>query len=233
MTSPNDVQRLEAEVRLLEATLREEREATRQSRRFTLTFCGVLVTLVLAFALVNYFKLSSELTAENFRKSLEHELREVGPVAMEEFSRLGENLLPVFAAEWKKQMEAAWPEIQKQLEAEVSQLGSGASNRVNSLLADAQERIFARVEASIEETYPQLNSPESRVQLDRRLHQVCDATLHEALLTFDKSFSKDVGALQRTVLKFDVSDTNESTVDLQKKFLRLWLQLLDQEIMKL
>ena len=31
----------------------------------------------------------------------------------------------------------------------------------------------------------------------------------------------------------DVTDTGESTVDLQKKFIHLWLQVLDQEVMEL
>jgi len=34
-------------------------------------------------------------------------------------------------------------------------------------------------------------------------------------------------------MKFELKDTDGATVDLQKKFLHLWLQLLEQEIMAL
>jgi hypothetical protein len=62
---------------------------------------------------------------------------------------------------------------------------------------------------------------------------MCDETLKKTLVDFEKLFSRDVEQLQTTVFKFNVSDGDEETVELQKKFLHLWLQLLDQEIMKI
>ena len=81
--------------------------------------------------------------------------------------------------------------------------------------------------------YPELNDPAKQAQLEKRLHSVCDNALESSLLEFDRMFSKDVGRLQDTILTFELKDGEDSTVDLQKKFLRLWLKLLDQEIMKI
>ncbi len=53
------------------------------------------------------------------------------------------------------------------------------------------------------------------------------------LLDFDASFSVDLSRLEEAVFHFDLSDGDEQTVDLQKKFMHLWLQILDQEIMEL
>jgi len=39
--------------------------------------------------------------------------------------------------------------------------------------------------------------------------------------------------LQRVIAEFELPDMKASTVDLQKKFLRLWLQIVEQEITQL
>ena len=79
----------------------------------------------------------------------------------------------------------------------------------------------------------ELADPAKQQDLERRLHAVCDETLEKSRRDFEALFVQDVSRLQQEVLKFDVSDTHETTVDLQKKFLHIWLQLLDQEIMKI
>jgi hypothetical protein len=82
-------------------------------------------------------------------------------------------------------------------------------------------------------SYPDLGSPSRRAEIEKRVHLACDSALEKALVDFDGLFSKDVDEFQRTLRGFNLSDGKESKLDLQKKFLHLWLQLLDQEIMKI
>ena len=62
---------------------------------------------------------------------------------------------------------------------------------------------------------------------------ITEEALATAISQFEKRFSGDVENLRKSVLKLDVSDTGEPDVELQKKFIHLWLKLLDQEIMEL
>ena len=69
--------------------------------------------------------------------------------------------------------------------------------------------------------------------IEQLIYQSSEDTVGQALVKFDARFSGDVSRLQDVVMSFDVSDTNEPTVELQKRFLRTWLRLLDKEIEKL
>ena len=65
------------------------------------------------------------------------------------------------------------------------------------------------------------------------IYKSSEDTVSHALVSFDRRFAGEVSELQDIVMSFDVSDTDEPTVDLQKRFLRCWLHLLDKEIEKL
>ena len=45
-------------------------------------------------------------------------------------------------------------------------------------------------------------------------------------------FAGDIGRLEQKIHDFRPADTGQSEVDLQKHFIRLWLQLLDMEVRK-
>jgi hypothetical protein len=157
----------------------------------------------------------------------------VTPAAIREFNLLGKDLVPLYAAEWQKQFSAAWPEISRKLESEMSELGNNVLISVHTQLAESESRVLDKTQQVVFASYPALSTGKSREEVTRRLHTISEDALIKALGNFDTKFSKDIDSLQSTLLKFDLTDANETTVDLQKKFLHLWLQLLDQEIMAL
>lgn len=69
--------------------------------------------------------------------------------------------------------------------------------------------------------------------MTQRVHEICDGSLQKALDDFNVLFVKDMQQVQHALMQFDLPASDIPTVELQKKFLRLWLQLLDQEIMQL
>jgi len=154
-------------------------------------------------------------------------------VAIKEISRLGEDLMPIYFAEWKRQLQAAWPEISSKMEEELLKLGSNLTNRINQYFTESENRVLESTEQILAQNFPELKDPTKQAELNHRLHATCDQALEKVLLNFDKQFSGDVARLQEEIFRFDVSDKGETPVDLQKKFLHLWLQLLDQEIMKI
>ena len=233
MSGSTEVKDLQAEIRALEEKLQAEGRATQQSQRTSLLVAAVLGVVLLTFLVINYVRVRSELTAEKFTRSIEKELQEVGPVAIKEISRLGEDLMPIYFAEWKRQFQAAWPDISSKMEAELLKLGSNLTTRINQYFTESESRVLQSTEQVLAENFPELKDPAKQAELDRRLHATCDQALERVLLDFDKQFSGDVARLQDEIFKFDVSDKGETPVDLQKKFLHLWLQLLDQEIMKI
>jgi len=233
MNNPSELKQLESEVKRLEEMIQAEGLAHQKVSRVPLAVSAVLVLLLLCFLLVNYFKVRSELTPERISKSLQAELREVSAPALREFNLLGKDVLPVYVAEWQKQIQASWPQISKKLDEEVGKIGENVTHTVDTLLTESEDRVLARTEQILSENFPQLKDTEETKKIDRRLHELCDTALAKAILNFDRLFSKDVTSLQEALLKFEVTDSHETRVDLEKKFLHLWLQLLDQEIMEL
>lgn len=233
MVDPTELKRLEAEVQRLEASMEAERLAAKRASRLTLGFAAVIASVVLVFLAINYLRVRSELTPEKLTRSLEQEMHEFGPTALREMNILGQDLLPVYAAEWKLQLEAAWPEIATRVQAEFGKLARNLAERTHDQLAACEGRLLARLTDVVVRTNPDLASPTRRAEIERRIHAACDTALERALLDFDGLFSRDVARLEDTILGFDVSDGEESKVDLQKKFLHLWLRLLDEEIMKI
>ena len=94
-------------------------------------------------------------------------------------------------------------------------------------------RIRDQAMSAIAESYPNLMEPGEQARLMQSFEIVTEAALLRALTDFDDHFSKDAREFQEDILSFDLRDTDESTPDLQKKFIRLWLKLLDAEIAKL
>jgi len=233
MNLQTEIQQLDAEIRQLEKLVHNEGVAVRRSGSAPLLVSAVLATIILVFLVINYVWFSSQLTPQKLTASLEKELVEVSPAAMRQVTILGQDLLPVYADEWKKQMQAAWPQVAAKLEAEVVHLGDDVLFAVHRTLAETEARVLAETEKSIHAAYPDLNDPSQREEIAARLHAACDEALAKSLGDFDALFSKDVRKIEDLLLRFDVTDTNESTVDLQKKAIHLWLQLLDQEIMEL
>lgn len=233
MVDSTELKKLETQVQDLEASMEAERLALQRASRTTLGFAAVLASVVLVFIVINYVRVRQELTPEKLSRSLEQEIHEIGPSALREMNLLGQQLLPVYAAEWRKQLEASWPEISCRLQDEFGKLADTLGERTHATLAATEDRLLSRLSEVVARDFPDLASPQKRAEIEARVHAACDDALEKALLDFDGLFAKDVGRLQEAIFDFDVSDGNESKVDLQKRFLHLWLQLLDQEIMKI
>ncbi|MGQ9589670.1 MAG: hypothetical protein ACUVYA_05165 [Planctomycetota bacterium] len=233
MTDANERRSLPAELKRLEATIVAEKAAERRLAKTSLAVAAAISAIVVGFLAVNFVRLRREFTSEKLSKSLEKELSEFAPTALRELSILGRDLLPAYVEAWDKQFRAAWPEISAKLDQELVRLGKNLKTRVHEALLGIEERSLEGVRRAVSKHYPSLSDPSRQAEIAERLHAYCDQALEQSLLDFDRMFSKDVSRLQDAILTFDVKDGEESTVDLQKKFLRLWLQLLDQEIMRI
>jgi hypothetical protein len=233
MSTQSDIQRLEAEILGIESTIRECTRSTKRAAATSIATAAALLGLVACFILINYSRVCAELSQEKLLNSLTRELGEVAPLAMSEIQRLGQDLLPLYAQEFKSQLETRWPEIAARVEREVEEIGSRALTDANAALRGSEERIEAALLKTIFDCYPEVHDPVQREEIERQLKTTCDQTLALTLDSFDRTFSKDLDRLQQTVLQFDVSDGHDDHVDLQKRFLRLWLQLLDQEVLEI
>ena len=224
---------LEAEVRRLEEALHAERSMGRQTNRTVIWITVALGVTIFGFLLANYMTLSSLWTREKFRQSLEREMTELSPAAVRELNTLGRELLPVYAEEGRKQLMEMGPELARRFEEQLDQLTEELLQSVHQQLKRTEENVLVRTEEIVFKSFPSLHDAEKRELLERRFHWLAEQAVAEAIASFENLVSKDVDNVKETLLKFDVSDGDESTVDLQKKFIHLWLKLLDQEIMEL
>ena len=59
-----------------------------------------------------------------------------------------------------------------------------------------------------------------------------DEAIMEATTEFAEMYARDIHALEKRIHGFHTTKTDEPTLELEKRFIHLWLQLLDAEIMK-
>ncbi|MBI4606866.1 MAG: hypothetical protein HY721_33290 [Planctomycetes bacterium] len=233
MSTAADLKQLETQVIELENAIRESARATKRAASVSVVSAVALVAIILAFLAINFSRVRAEMTEEKLTRSLTRELGELSPLLLNELTRLGQDLLPIYGDEVKTQLEKAWPGLEAKLQSELNELGSSATEHLETALRDSEQRVLQAAENAVMECYPETGDPEKRKDIEERLHMVCEQTLGRTLHGFETLFSKDVHRLQDTVFRFDLTDSGESVGDLQKKFIRLWLQLLDQEVMEL
>lgn len=233
MSPENTTDSLGDEIQKLEQKVHAELNSRQQALRAAKFVSLLLGCTVICFIFLNYLHFRLNWTEENFRHSLEQELKEFSPYAMREIDAMGHDLLPVYAEESRRQLMELMPEISRTVQQEMDELSNDLLKRIDSRLQKTQENVLASTEMVLFENYPDLRGPAER----ERLGQVFRASTEDAVLAavtdFNSRFSKDLDEVKKTLFKFDVKDPNEDTVELQKKFLRLWLRLLDQEIMAL
>ena len=233
MSTNTELSRLEFEVRRLEEAFLATNRAMRRVSTASLAVAGTLLVVITTFLLINFFKFRSELTQEKLARSLEKQLVELSPTALKEVHRLGIDLLPIYAAELKRQVEVSGPQIAIKIHEEVDHLVSNVLATTHDSLMKSEKRVLDRTEQVVFENYPQLKDPREQAAVTAELHATCEEAVGKAIAHFDALFTKDVERLHKVILSFNVTDTHEPTVDLHKRFIHLWLQLLDQEIMEL
>jgi len=234
MRSDNRLQELQSEVKRLEEAFQAERAATRRSSQATLAIAISLSLVVVAFVIANFVNLSSEWTQEKFSVSLEKELHELQPKAQQELEKLSNEVLPIYMEEGKKQIEKSGPEMAARFEAELDLLCRDVTSGVSNRLEDSQKTVLADVEKAISKNFPDLGEDVKSQILEKRFRGITQKSLANAMNKFDAKFGAHVEDFEKNLLTFDVSTQDgENSVDLQKKFLSLWLDLLKEEIMAL
>ncbi len=228
-----EIRQLEEEVARLEVLIAQEHAQSRKAMRRSLIVTSALAAMVLLTLLVNGIKFRREFTGDHFRDSLAKELRELSPTALRQLNLLGKEVLPVYTQQLEAQMEKLAPELQAKLMEETDLLVQDILDSADGTLRDSENGLIDRASAIIVQRYPSLEGESSREEIARRLHGILDASLASTLQEFLAQYGAEVETVQGSLLKFDLADTGETQVDLQKKFLHIWLQLLDEEIMAL
>ncbi len=221
------------EVERLDKALTAEQASRKGVTRAAQAVAAVLGCTVLFFILVNFVHLRSHWTEENLKRSLEKELTELSPLAIKELNAAGKELLPVYAQEGQKQVQLLMPEIARVMRRELDKFCEEMLLHTHAQLAESHKGILANTEKSLFEQFPELKNSATRKKMEQNFEKITQKAVQSALVEFDRLFTSDIENVKSALLKFDLKDSSESTVDLQKNFLRLWLQLLDEEIKEL
>ncbi len=233
MNTANEFRKLESEIHGLEQAIDASATVSRRTSQVSLAIGIAIVLVITCFLVLNFIHLKSELTREKFSESLSKEIASMSPTALEELQKMSQHLLPVYAAEFRKQVDTAWPAVARTLQSEADALTEGLLTHTHVTLAEVEKRTLNGLEEQILASYPNLASAAGQEELRKRLDGICQNTVTASLDGFDKLYSRDLKRVQDTLFKLDVTDSHESPTDLQKKFIHLWLQLLDQEVTEL
>ena len=233
MSTDKDIKGLETEVQRLEESLKKEVAYTQKTARYVTSIPLALSIVLLVFILINYVNITTEYTEEKFSDSLRQEMQELTPTAVRELRSLGDVVLPVYIKEFRDQFVSMGPEILKRFHTELDELSNDVLTGVHEHLTQAETRILEKSEVALFESYPNLSDASQQREITESLRGLTESAVTDAILNFERRFGKHVASVRDELLQLDVSDTGETQVDLQKKFIHLWLDLLDKEIMEL
>lgn len=233
MQSDPSAQRLAQEIERLDATILHERAI---ERRISFTVISVAIgigIIIFGALLANFLYFQSEWTDEKFAASVQAELEVLKPDVSDSIRRLGEKLAPVYVAEARRQLPNVAPAFSRELAKQFDRLSADFQADTYGRLQKTEDRIRDRSSQVVFASYPGLAADAERQKLTNSFRKITDQAVTGAIQEFQMRFSRDSERLQQTILAFSEADPSETTVDLQKKFIRMWLQLLDEEIMKL
>lgn len=220
------------EIEALVGATRREREALRRASVTTAVVSGALLVIVAVFMFVNYQQFKTEWTEEKLSAGFAQELEILNPVVTEQVQQLSQHLLPIYAEAGRQQFMAMRPEIAERVNAEINNLGAGLRTDSENRLTTSTDRINQQTNEIVFGSYPSLQNESEQAKLTQSLHAATDAAVTEATAEFAGLFAKDVHALEQRIHGFHTTKTDEPTLELEKRFIHLWLQLLDTEIMK-
>jgi hypothetical protein len=84
----------------------------------------------------------------------------------------------------------------------------------------------------IDRNFPELDTPEAKARLVTQVSDIANAAVAEQVIAFEERYAKDMAELRDTIAYLDVQDTGESTAELRRRFLSLWLQIINEELLK-
>ena len=233
MPPESTVKQLEAELGQLDTSHQADRHIDHRGAMIQLALVSVAGLIILGFLLTNFLYFRTEWTEAKFAQSLQAELEVLNPEVSDQLRAMGKNLMPVYVEEGRRQLPRVAPAFSRALTRQLDRFAADFQTDAYARLGQTEDRVRARTMDVVFASYPSMRSPAEQAKLDHAFRTITDTASTQAIEEFHQRFSRDAAGLQRAILDFDVPDPDESTVDLQKKFIHLWLQLLDEEIMKL
>lgn len=231
MTNDRPVQHLIDEVDELERLLKNQRK-TEHSRSQTLV--GIIAGFslcALVLVALNYYRLRTEWSEERFRGSLEQQLEELAPGVTGELEVLSSALIPVMTEEGRRQLPGRWPNIQSVLATETKELQKSLVMDFQNQLTGLETSVGSRLESEIFQAFPTLDDPLRRQELLKYYDTTCQEAMVKAVTNFHSRFEGRLHETAQSVAEIDsAAHTQTETVELHKRFIQLWLELLQEEI---
>lgn len=226
----NDRNQLVETVERLEDSLAAEIAAEGRAAWATRLISAAFFVITGVFVITNYVHFKGEWTEEKLAASVEAQWEEMRPTVTYELRILSKNVLPVYGAEFRKQLPEMAPEVGRVLRKQTQRFA-------DDIRADVSGRIEATMRSTVERTakemhacYPELGARDrdELLQLHRKL---LSESVGDTLLRFNERFASQASEFQAVVLNVPPSEL--STRELVKKFAGLWIQWLEEEVKKL
>jgi hypothetical protein len=216
----------------LAASIAEERAEARRTSRVLI---GVTTAMLLicggsVFSMLSHVR--SEWTEDRVARSLEREAEAIAPQVADQLAAMAGELAPVYGSEAGRQYQSMAPQIRRRVVEELDRfvldVVANTRNRVN----DSEERIRALTLQAVNEVYPELDTPEEKARFVQMVSDTAIAALHGRMKAFQERVSMDTGRLREAIVNFRVHDEGLPTIELQRRFLHLWLMIIDEELMR-
>ncbi|MEE8106223.1 MAG: hypothetical protein V3T86_11875 [Planctomycetota bacterium] len=225
-----DKNQLVETVERLENSLTAEIAAERRAVWATRLIAGAFLVITCVFVTTIYVHFKGEFTEEKLAESVAREWEEMRPAVSYEIRTLSKNVLPVYGAEFRKQLPEMAPEVgrvlRKQTQRFADDMREDASGRVEATMQNAAKYTADEMYRC----YPDLG-PKDQKELMQHHRDLLRKSVEDTLIRFNERFSSQAVEFQTAALNVPPSDL--STRELVKKFAGLWIEWLGLEVKKL
>jgi len=222
----------EGNVEDLATSIAQERAEARRTSR---TLMGVTAAMLIicgssVFSMLSHVR--SEWSEDKVARSLEREAEAIAPQVADQLSAMVGELVPVYGTEAARQYQSLAPQLRRRVLEELDRFVLDVVANTKNRATDSEERIRAVTLQAVNEVYPELDSPEEKAAFVQMVSDTAIAALHNRMKEFQERVSMDTGRLRESIVNFQVNDEGMPTIELQKRFLHLWLMIIDEELMR-
>jgi len=220
----------ETSTRGIAVSLEKYFDLQRLSRRRSALIALLALGMVGLTVTLCYRELDTNFAPEHLERSASAEAQKLLPSLSEHALALIREVRPTYEEEGKRALRAAVPRLQEQLEREFVHLGESLASRTETTIGTVLPRTAEKVLVDFYTAFPDL-ADEAYVQetLDRLKHEIraeTQAVIDSAWQTFRTPTERLAATLGRFPSLEEMPDG-----DLERRFIHLWLMLLDHELM--
>lgn len=207
--------------------------AEKRYRNIEYGLSGILVLVILVFAVALYAKVRQNYTAEKLAPEMTKQVVALQPELDRVVRNVTTEVAPIYADLAQQKLAEVLPKVEESLGEEMAKLSEDIMMDLPKHLDTVLERSARRFEVRLQKEFPELATPEGAARLEAELDNFVQHDAAEFSERFVDRYAKDLNQVYGTLKRFRSGRFDQfDDQELATHYVHLWLTLLDQELVE-